>query len=102
MEPQVRSFSSCLILNLRLTPPAPQPEEAGNELRLSEADAIMTFSQTIHEASARGTRDLVRYPGVNELFNRADDLTPKLDASLEESIVKESALALSAVIITLN
>ncbi|KIO21691.1 hypothetical protein M407DRAFT_28752 [Tulasnella calospora MUT 4182] len=69
-----------------------QPQASSNELQLSEADAIMTFSQTIQEASARGTRDLVRYPGVSELLNRANDLTPKLAAGLEESIEKERAL----------
>lgn len=45
----------------------------------------MTFSQTIEEAAARGTRDLVRYPGVGELFERANGLRPKLDQSLEEA-----------------
>lgn len=49
----------------------------------------MTFSQTIQEANARGTRDLVRYPGVGELFKRADELRPKMATDLEDTVGKE-------------
>jgi len=63
-----------------------------NELRPLEADAIMTFSQTIQEADARGTRDLVRYPGVGELFTRANELQPKLTTNLDETVEKERML----------
>ena len=55
----------------------------------------MTFSQTIEEAAARGTRDLVRYPGVNELFERANTLRPKLTVSLEDASDKQRELAKS-------
>ncbi len=49
----------------------------------------MTFSQTIQDASARGTRDLVRYPGVGELLQRADELSPKLTLDLQDASGKE-------------
>ncbi|KAG8908094.1 Vacuolar protein-sorting-associated protein 27 [Tulasnella sp. 403] len=62
------------------------------ELQPLEADAIMTFNQTIQEAQARGTRDLVRYPGVGELFERANSLGPKLSSNLEETSGKEQTL----------
>ncbi|KAG8960502.1 Vacuolar protein-sorting-associated protein 27 [Tulasnella sp. 408] len=65
-------------------------EQADEDLQRAIEESLR--DQTIQEASARGTRDLVRYPGVSELFNRANELTPKLGASLEESIEKERAL----------
>ncbi|KAG9014752.1 Vacuolar protein-sorting-associated protein 27 [Tulasnella sp. JGI-2019a] len=69
--------------------PATAQPDLGNDLQLLESDAIMTFSQTIEEAAARGTRDLVRYPGVGELFERANGLRPKLTSSLEEANGKQ-------------
>ncbi|KAG8844412.1 Vacuolar protein-sorting-associated protein 27 [Tulasnella sp. 330] len=68
-------------------------QEASHDLQPLESDAIMTFSQTIEEAAARGTRDLVRYPGVGELFERANGLRPKLDMSLEETNGKQQTLS---------
>lgn len=59
------------------------------ELQPLEADAILTFNQTVQEAVSRGTRDLVRYPGFGELFQRANNLEPKMGEDLDETTGKE-------------
>ncbi|KAG8938378.1 Vacuolar protein-sorting-associated protein 27 [Tulasnella sp. 419] len=77
-------------------PSAPDAEEnqvdPGLDLHPLETDAIMTFSQTVEEAHSRGTRDLVRYPGVGELYDRANKLRPKLAISLDDTGKKEQIL----------
>jgi len=49
----------------------------------------MTFSQTVEEAQARGSRDIVRYPGVSEMYDKANNLRPKLALSLDDTDRKE-------------
>lgn len=56
-----------------------------------EADAILTFSQTIQDVEARGGgQDLTRLPAVNELYEKANGLRPKLALSLDDADRKES------------
>lgn len=54
-----------------------------------ESDAILTFSQTVEQAQAEGGRDLTRYPNVNELYERASGLRPRLALSLDDTDRKE-------------
>lgn len=54
-----------------------------------EADAILTFNQTVEQVQAQGGRDLSRYPAVTELYDKANGLRPKLAMSLDDAGRKE-------------
>ncbi|KNZ79358.1 Vacuolar protein sorting-associated protein 27 [Termitomyces sp. J132] len=64
--------------------PAP-PAMPSYDLEPLESDAILTFSQTINQVEAQGGRDISRYPAVNELFDKANSLRPKLALSLDDA-----------------
>jgi growth factor-regulated tyrosine kinase substrate len=49
----------------------------------------LTFSQTIEQVEAQGGRDISRYPAVNELYDKANSLRPKLALSLDDAGRKE-------------
>lgn len=66
------------------------PHLPNYDLAPLESDVILTFSQTIQEVEARGGRDLSRYPAVNELYDKASGLRPKLALSLDDADRKES------------
>lgn len=71
--------------------PAPATPAVPNyDLQPLESDVILTFSQTIQDLEAQGGRDLSRYPAVNELFDKANGLRPKLAMSLDDTDRKES------------
>lgn len=59
------------------------------DLEPLESDAILTFSQTIEQVEAQGGRDISRYPAVNELYDKASSLRPKLALSLDDAGRKE-------------
>lgn len=72
--------------------PAPSVNKVPNyDLEPLESDAILTFSQTIEQVQAQGGRDISRYPAVNELFDKANGLRPKLAMSLDDAGRKERA-----------
>ncbi|KAG2101863.1 uncharacterized protein F5147DRAFT_708336 [Suillus discolor] len=74
--------------------PAPQvPKLAGYDLEPLETDAILTFSQTVEQLQAQGGRDMSRYPAVNELYDKANGLRPKLAMSLDDTDRKEQLLS---------
>lgn len=62
------------------------------DLEPLESDTILTFSQTVEQVEAQGGRDISRYPAVNELFDKANGLRPKLAMSLDDTGRKESRL----------
>ena len=68
------------------------PAQPNYELQPLESDVILTFSQTVHDIEERGGRDLSRYPAVNDLYDKANGLRPKLALSLDDSDRKESML----------
>lgn len=68
--------------------PAP-PAQPSYELEPLESDAILTFSQTVEQVEAQGGRDISRYVGVNELYDKANSLRPKLALSLDDAGRKE-------------
>ncbi|KAG5643816.1 hypothetical protein DXG03_009593 [Asterophora parasitica] len=72
--------------------PAP-PSIPSYDLEPLESDAILTFSQTIDQVEVQGGRDISRYPAVNELYERASGLRPKLALSLDDAGRKEQMLA---------
>lgn len=67
------------------------PASPNYDLQPLESDVILTFSQTIQDLEAQGGRDLSRYPAVNELFDKANGLRPKLALSLDDTDRKERA-----------
>jgi growth factor-regulated tyrosine kinase substrate len=70
--------------------PAPSvPKLASYDLEPLETDAILTFSQTVEQVETQGGRDMSRYPAVNELFDKANGLRPKLAMSLDDTDRKE-------------
>ncbi|PFH48290.1 hypothetical protein AMATHDRAFT_65883 [Amanita thiersii Skay4041] len=75
------------------TPLPPLPKLPSYDLDPLESDAILTFSQTVEQLQAQGGRDLSRYPGVNELYDKASGLRPKLALSLDDAGRKEEMLA---------
>ena len=61
------------------TAPTPTANALPNyDLQPLESDVILTFSQTIQDLEAQGGRDLSRYPAMNELYDKANGLRPKL------------------------
>jgi hepatocyte growth factor-regulated tyrosine kinase substrate len=70
-------------------PPPSVPNLASYDLEPLEADAILTFSQTVEQVQTQGGRDMSRYPAVNELFDKANTVRPKLAMSLDDTDRKE-------------
>ncbi|KAL0945711.1 hypothetical protein HGRIS_014859 [Hohenbuehelia grisea] len=85
------------VYNAAATPPSvPQsalPHIPNYDLAPLEEDAILTFSQTIEQVQAQGGRDMSRYPAVNELYDKATSLRPKLALSLDDADRKEQMLS---------
>lgn len=67
----------------------PLPKLPNYDLAPLEADAILTFNQTVEQVQAQGGRDLSRYPAVTELYDKASGLRPKLALSLDDAGRKE-------------
>lgn len=67
----------------------PAPSLPNYDLDLTESDAILTFNQTIEQVQAQGGKDMSRYPHVNELYEKANGLRPKLALSLDDTGRKE-------------
>lgn len=68
------------------------PKLPNYDLEPLESDTILTFSQTVEQVEAQGGRDISKYPAVNELFDKANGLRPKLAMSLDDTGRKESGL----------
>ncbi|KAH9949478.1 ubiquitin binding protein [Amylocystis lapponica] len=75
------------------TPKPRAPTIPNYDLEPLEADAILTFSQTVDQVQAQGGRDLSRYPAVSELFDKANSLRPKLAMNLSDTGRKEQMLS---------
>lgn len=65
------------------------PKVPSYDLAPLEADAILTFNQTVEQVQAQGGRDLSRYPAVTELYDKASGLRPKLALTLDDTGRKE-------------
>ncbi|KAJ4485329.1 hypothetical protein J3R30DRAFT_1342759 [Lentinula aciculospora] len=77
-----------------VVPPHPAlPNIPSYDLEPLEADAILTFSQTVEQVQAQGGRDMSRYPAVNELYDKANSLRPKLAMSVDDTGRKEQMLS---------
>ncbi|KAG6333176.1 hypothetical protein ID866_5913 [Astraeus odoratus] len=63
------------------------------DLEPLEADAILTFSQTVEQVEVQGNGDMSRYPAVGELYDKANALRPKLAMSLDDAGRKEQLLS---------
>ncbi|KAI9065794.1 ubiquitin binding protein [Trametes sanguinea] len=74
------------------TPKPRAPTLPNYDLEPLEADAILTFNQTVEQLQAQGGRDLSRYPAVTELYDKANALRPKLAMSLSDTTRKEEVL----------
>ncbi|KAI0369887.1 ubiquitin binding protein [Pilatotrama ljubarskyi] len=74
------------------TPKPRMPTIPNYDLEPLEADAIMTFNQTVEQLQAQGGRDISRYPAVTELYDKANALRPKLAMSLNDTSRKEELL----------
>ncbi|KAF9645026.1 ubiquitin binding protein [Thelephora ganbajun] len=60
---------------------------------LRESDAIMTFTQTVEQAQHDPNgRDISRYPTLNQLYDQANGLRPKLAMSLDDTSRRENLL----------
>ncbi|TDL22304.1 ubiquitin binding protein [Rickenella mellea] len=73
-------------------PAAPQMQPA-YDLSPYESSAILEFSQTVEAAETSGGRDLSRYAGVSEMYDKAQGLRPKLVLALGDAERKEQMLA---------
>ncbi|CDO71741.1 hypothetical protein BN946_scf184920.g25 [Trametes cinnabarina] len=74
------------------TPKPRAPTLPNYDLEPLEADAILTFNQTVEQLQAQGGRDISRYPAVTELYDKASALRPKLAMSLSDTTRKEEVL----------
>ncbi|KAK2459776.1 hypothetical protein APHAL10511_008208 [Amanita phalloides] len=70
----------------------PLPKLPNYELEPLESDAVLTFNQTVEQLQALGGRDISRYPGLNELYDKATGLRPKLALCLDDADRKEQML----------
>ena len=64
------------------------------DLQPLESDVILTFSQIIQDLEAQCGRDLSRYLAMNELYDRANGLRPRLALSLDDTDKKESGYSI--------
>lgn len=71
------------------TPKPRAPSLPSHELEPLEADAIMTFNQTVEQVQGNGITDITRYPAVTELYDKANALRPKLGMNLSDTGRKE-------------
>ena len=55
-----------------------------------EGDTFLTSSQIIQDLEAQGDWDLSRYPGMNELYDKASGLRPRLALHLTIGIKKKA------------
>lgn len=78
----------CLNRILPLSSCPTRPKLAGYDLEPLKTDVILTFSQTV-EQEVQGGCDMSRYPAVNELYDKANDLRLKLAMSLDATDRKE-------------
>lgn len=63
------------------------------DMDLRESDTIMTFTQTVEQAQRDPNgRDISRYPTLNQLYDQANGLRPKLAMSLDDTSRRESKL----------
>jgi len=69
------------------------PKVPNYDLAPLEADAILTFNQTVEHVQAQGGRDLSRYPAVTELYDKASGIRPKLALSMDDTGRKEQMLS---------
>ncbi|KAH9939022.1 ubiquitin binding protein [Epithele typhae] len=76
----------------RSTPKPRLPHIPSYDLEVLEADAILTFNQTVDHLQAQGGRDLSRFPAVTELYDKANGLRPKLAMNLNDTSRKEQML----------
>ncbi|KAE9397211.1 VHS-domain-containing protein, partial [Gymnopus androsaceus JB14] len=77
-----------------VVPPHPAlPNIPNYDLEPLETDAILTFSQTVEQVQAQGGRDMSRYPAVNELYEKANSLRPKLAMNVDDTGRKEQLLS---------
>jgi len=61
------------------------------DMDLRESDTIMTFTQTVEQAQHDPSgRDISRYPTLNQLYDQASGLRPKLAMSLDDTSRRES------------
>ena len=61
------------------------------DMDLRESDTIMTFTQTVEQAQHEPNgRDISRYPTLNQLYDQANGLRPKLAMSLDDTSRRES------------
>ncbi|KAJ7222573.1 hypothetical protein GGX14DRAFT_429096 [Mycena pura] len=74
-------------------PPQPVARIPSYDLGPLESDVILTFSQTVEQVQMQGGRDMTRYPAVNELYDKANSLRPKLALSLDDTGRKEEILS---------
>ncbi|KAJ7171696.1 hypothetical protein C8R43DRAFT_979077 [Mycena crocata] len=74
-------------------PPQPVARAPSYDLEPLESDAILTFSQTVEQVQGQGGRDMARYPAVNELYDKANSLRPKLALSMDDAGRKEQMLS---------
>ena len=61
------------------------------DMELRDSDTIMTFTQTVEQAQHDPSgRDISRYPMLNQLYDQANGLRPKLAMSLDDTSRRES------------
>ena len=73
----------------RLTNPSSNIPNYDMDLR--ESDTIMTFTQTVEQAQHDPNgRDISRYPTLNQLYDQANGLRPRLAMSLDDTSRRES------------
>lgn len=69
------------------------------DMDLQESDTIMTFSQTVEQAQHDPTgTDISRYPALNQLYDQANGLRPKLAMSLDDTGRRESERCASMIL----
>jgi growth factor-regulated tyrosine kinase substrate len=96
IEPSHAEVYRSLTPNVSSSFPTHTAQSQGQNLALPnynldplESDAIMTFSQTVEQVHSQGGRDITRYPALNQLYDQANGLRPKLVTSLDDTSKRE-------------
>ena len=73
------------------------------DMDLQDSDTIMTFTQTVEQVQHDPNgRDINRYPTLNQLYDQANGLRPKLAMSLDDTSRRESEFFFFFVLVALR
>ncbi|KAH6905797.1 vacuolar protein sorting-associated protein 27 [Coprinopsis sp. MPI-PUGE-AT-0042] len=69
------------------------PRLPNHDLDPMESDTVLTFNQTVEQVESQGGRDLSQFPAVTAMYDKANNLRPKMALSLDDTTRKHEVLS---------